>query len=135
MPNITLSVNDSNVQALLSRAPGRVSVAMRGAMEDSTTYVLAKIKRYPPQRPGSSYIRTHILEKSWSRRVEGSGSTIRGIVGSNSAMAPYNRIVQDRDRQATIHQGRWNTAQDIVEQSEPRVQRFFEDRLAAVSYE
>ena len=131
MPDISLSINATAAQGVLSRAPDKVSFAMRGGMEDSVTYVLAKIKRYPQERPNQAYIRTHTLEKSWSRRIEGSGLTIRGIVGSNGAMAPYNRLVQSRRDQAEIHRGRWSSVEDIAEESQPTVQRFFEDRLRA----
>lgn len=131
MPDIRMETNDSAVRALIRRAPGLVSLALRGAVEDGTTYVLAKLKRYPPQRPGSSYRRTHTLEKSWSRRIEGRGLEIRGIVASNGNMAPYNRVVQDRDRQARVHRGRWHTAQSVSEAAQPVVQRFFDDRLRA----
>lgn len=131
MPDISLSIDASRTQALLSRAPGKVSFAMRGGMEDGTTYVLAKIRRYPPERPNQKYIRTKTLDRSWSKRIEGSGLSIRGIVGSNSAMAPYNRVVQDRTRQSRIHRGRWQTIQDVAEQSESTVQRMFADRLVA----
>lgn len=131
MPDISLSVNATAAQGVLSRAPDKVSFAMRGAVNDAVSYVKVKVKHYPPQRPGSSYIRTHVLEKSWSSRIEGSGLSIRGIVGSNGAMAPYNRLVQSRRDQAEIHRGRWSSVEDIAEQSQPTVQRFFADRIAA----
>jgi hypothetical protein len=131
VPNISVNVDDARALALLSRAPDAISIAMRGAMEDGTTYVLARIKRYPAQRAGSTYRRTNTLGRSWSRRIEGSGTTLRGVVGSNGAMAPYNRVVQDRERQARVHRGRWHTIQDVAEQSQSTVQRMFEDRLRA----
>ncbi len=129
--NISVTADTRRADALLSRAPTSISTAMRGGMEDSTTYTLAIIKRYPEEPPNSTYTRTHTLEKSWSRRFEGSGLTIRGIVGSNGNMAPYNRRVQDRDRQARIHRGRWQTIQSVAEDITPRVQRFFDDRIRA----
>lgn len=131
MANISISVDAANVSALLSRAPERISLAMRGSMEDATTFVLARVRRYPPQRPGSGYIRTGTLNRSWSKRVEGSGLNIRGTVGSNGAMAPYNRLVQSRRDQAIIHQGRWQTIEDVAEQEQNTVVRMFQDRLAA----
>ena len=126
-----MAINDSAANALFSRAPGVVGVALRGAVEDGTTYVLYKIRRYPPQRPGSSYRRTNTLKRSWSRRIEGRGLEIRGIVASNGNMAPYNRTVQDRDRQARIHRGRWQTAQSVSEATQPVVQRMVMNRLRA----
>lgn len=129
MPSISLSADASQATNTLTRYPAHVRVALRGAVEDGTTYVLAKVKRYPPQRPGSSYIRTHILEKSWSRRVMVAGDTVTGVVGSNGGMAPYNRVVMSRPEQAAIHRNFWPTVEDIIEQSQPTVQRMFMDRL------
>ncbi len=131
MPDIRMTLDDSTAQAILSRAPGVVGVALRGAVEDGTTYVLYKIRRYPPQRPGSSYRRTNTLKRSWSRRIEGRGLEIRGIVASNGAMAPYNRTVQSRPHQARVHRGRWHTAQSVSEAAQPVVQRMVMNRLRA----
>jgi hypothetical protein len=36
-----------------------------------------------------------------------------------------------RRDQAEIHRGRWSSVEDIAEQSQPTVQRFFADRIAA----
>lgn len=131
MANISISIDDSQVRTLLSRAPGKLGQAMRGGAEDSGTFILAIQKRYPPQRTGSAYKRTRVLGDSWSKRVEGSGLNIRVTIGSNGAMAPYNRYVQDRTRQARVHQGRWQTIQSVAEDSESTVVRMFADRLAA----
>lgn len=133
MPDISISIDSREVQATLTRAPNQTNQALRGGAEDAGTYVLAIQKRYPQQRPGSSYRRTNVLKNSWSKRIEGTGLTITVRIGSNGAMAPYNRYVQDRDRQARIHRGRWtNTVQDTVERERDRVVRFYVDRLAMV---
>jgi hypothetical protein len=133
MPDISISIDDRAVRAMLTRAPNQVSQAMRGASNDAGTYILAIQRRYPPQRPGSSYRRTNTLNKSWSMRISGTSLGVRVTIGSNGAVAPSNRYVQDRDRQARIHRGRWrNTVQHTAETERDRVVRFYADRLAMV---
>lgn len=131
---ITIDIHDKDARQKIDNGPDSVREAMRGAMEDATTYALALIKRYPVPPGSSSYTRTHTLEKSWSRTVRGSGARITGQVGSNGNMAPYNRYVQDRERQARIHRGRWLTIQQLAENEEPRIQRMFADRIRAAGY-
>ena len=129
--NVSLTIDDGGAQALLSRAPGRVQVALRGAVEDGTTFMLARVRRYPPQRRNSTYIRTNTLQKSWSRRITVTAGDVVGTVGSNGNMAPYNRVVMDREQQAAVHRGRWPTAQGLVQYHRRDIQRMFEDRLRA----
>jgi len=131
MPDISISINDSAARAVINRAPDRIGIAMRAAMTDATSYVIARARKYPPERPGSTYVRTNTLMRSWSARIEGGGIGIRGIVGSNGNTAPYNRLVMSRRDQKRIHRGWWSTIEDIAEQGTPTVQRFFADRLAA----
>jgi hypothetical protein len=133
MPDISVSIDDRAVDAMLTRAPNQVNQAMRGASNDAGTYILAIQRRYPVQRPGSSYRRTMTLNKSWSMRISGSNSEVRVRIGSNGAMAPYNRFVQSRAHQARIHRGRWeNTVEGTAERERGRVVRFYVDRLAMV---
>ena len=129
---VTITVDDRAVRALLDRMPARVNSAMRGAMTDATVYLLNQMRTYPPQRAGSAYKRTNMLKGSWSRRIEGSGADLTGVVSSNGDAAPYNRLVQDREQQARVHRGRWtNTAQDVAERSIGAVNSMFEARLRA----
>ena len=130
--NVSITVDAHEVTRTLDRAPAQVDHAMRGGMEDATSYLSLIVKRYPSQRNGSTYTRTNTLMRSWSRRIEGSGTQIRGIVGSNAAMAPYNRYVMDRERQAVVHRGRWDTVQDVVERERDQVAHFFAVRLQSV---
>ena len=132
MANITVSVDASAAQALLSRAPGLLDYAIRGSLEDSASYFLARVKRYPPARPNQQYVRTGTLGRSWSARpLARTASGWEKLVGSNGFIAPYNRVVMDRTRQARIHQGRWIPVQTIAEQSESRVQQFVNARIRA----
>lgn len=132
MPEISISIDSKAAQQLFQQMPQRVDIAMRGTMEDSSSFFLARMKDYPAKRPGSSYVRTGTLMRSWNRKpITRTSSGWQIIVGSNGFIAPYNRYVQDRDRQARIHRGRWQTAQDEAERGESQVQRFADQRFRA----
>ncbi len=132
MADISLQINDSEVRRMLAQTPAALERAMRGAMNDATALLLRELQTYPTQRTGSSYVRTGTLRRSWSRELQGDGLALRGIVGSNANMAPYNRLVQDADRQAPIHHGLWtNTIQNVVSRNETAIQDMFEARFRA----
>jgi hypothetical protein len=132
MANISLQINDSEVRRMLAQTPAALERAMRGAMNDATALLLRELQTYPTQRTGRSYVRTGTLRRSWSRDIDGQGLAMRGIVGSNENMAPYNRLVQDADRQAPIHHGLWtNTIQNVVSRNETAIQDMFEARFRA----
>ena len=132
MANISLQINDSEVRRMLAQTPAALERAMRGAMNDATALLLRELQTYPTQRAGSTYVRTGTLRRSWSREFQGDGLALRGIVGSNQNMAPYNRVVQDADMQAPIHQGRWtNTVQNVIERNERTIHEMFEARFRA----
>lgn len=129
---LSIDINDSEVRQMLASSPAKLDRAMRGGMNDATALLLRDLQTYPPQRTGSSYVRTGTLRRSWSRDIDGQGLAMRGIVGSNENMAPYNRLVQDADRQAPIHHGLWtNTAQNVVSRNETAIQDMFEARFRA----
>jgi len=119
------------VRDLINRAPAKLSDAMLGGMNDATALVLRELKTYPPPPPNSTYKRTRSLSNSWHKEIEGSGLQIRGIVGSNQNIAPYNRWVQDEDVQAEVHRGRWQTAQDVLQRNEQNIRGMFSARVRA----
>ena len=130
MTTVTITIDSKATRNMLERAPDRINRALRAGMDDATLLLLREQKTYPPQRPGSSYVRKNILKGSWSRTVETIGNTVVGEVGSNHDMAPYNREVQDAVHQARIHRGRWtNTVQETSRRNERTIQRYFDRRL------
>ena len=132
MANISLQINDSEVRRMLAQTPAALERAMRGAMNDATALLLRDLQTYPPQRTGSSYVRTGTLRRSWSRDIDGQGLAMRGIVGSNENMAPYNRLVQSEADQATVHRGRWtNTVQNVLSRNQSAIQEMFDARFRA----
>ena len=129
MAEVTLTIDSRAVHQMLDRAPHRINLAMRFGMEDATTLLFALARRYPPQRAGSTYVRTFSLMRSWGRQIIGSGLSMRGVVSSSSSTVPYNRYVMSRADQASIHRGRWATVEDIAERSQRVIGRMFDARL------
>lgn len=128
---VTITIDDAAVRAMLRRAPDRINWAMRAAMNDATTLLLTDMRAYPTQRAGSKYVRRNEegLKGSWSRTITGQGLGVVGRVGSNPNKAPYNRRVQDATMQARVHQGRWQTVQSVTRQRDATIRGFFETRL------
>ena len=116
---------------MLDRTPAQIDRALRGAMTDATVWLLRQMQTYPPQRTGSAYRRTGTLGRSWSRAVTDETGAIVGRVTSSGNTAPYNRLVQDRTRQARVHRGRWQTAQDVSERSAGQINDMFAARIRA----
>ncbi len=130
--NLTIRIDDSDVRTLINRMPDRLNDAMLGGMNDATALLLREVRVYPPEPADSTYDRTHMLFNSWHREIEGRGLEIRGIVGSNQNIAPYNRWAQDEERQAWMHQGRWtNTAQEVLRRNESAINGMFRARVRA----
>ena len=130
MTTVTIEIESRQVIGYLQQAPVRINRAMRAAMEDATVLIHRQMQTYPPQRAGSTYKRTNTLRASWFRRISGQGNEIVGEAVSSGNTAPYNRLVQDADRQAAVHRGRWtNTAQEVQRRTTPTIQRYFDRRL------
>ena len=130
MTTVTIEIESRQVIGYLQQAPVRINRAMRAAMEDATVLIHRQMRTYPPKPSGSRYDRTMTLQASWLRRISGQGNEIVGEVVSSGNTAPYNRLVQDADRQAAVHRGRWtNTAQEVQRRTTPTIQRYFDRRL------
>ena len=87
---------------------------LRPTMKQIGIHIRGLAKSYPPPPPQSTYTRTRTLGKGWGSRSTNTSVT----VGNN---VPYAFWVQDRDRQAWMHVGRWQTVQDIAEDEEENV--------------
>lgn len=110
---------------------------LRQPMADSLNKLWDKVAKYPtPPEPGSfrgfvsakqrryffyalragliqvPYRRTGTLGRRWTMQITQGAESITGILGNNTTYGPW---VQDKTQQATIHQGRWPTAQDVLE--------------------
>ena len=87
------------------------------------TVIRNEMRRYPPPPPNSTYRRTGTLGKSWNvtnMRGGKQGGWVSQI-GTRLNYAPY---VQDATRQAQVHQGRWQTIQDVAQDKRDEVVNF-----------
>lgn len=131
-PLITVDIQSGSALYLLNNAPAGLASALNGTLNDASALMLRELRTYPPQRAGSSYVRTKTLDRSWSRQFSGSGLDRSVVVGSNENIAPYNREVQDAERQAKVHKGRWrNTVQEVTRRNERNVSNMLEERAQA----
>ena len=121
MATITVDVSE----AVRRLDPKEMERHIANALDGAADLVRADIKQYPAPPAGSSYVRTGTLGASRTKRVD--RGALRAIIGSNIRYAPY---VQDADRQAWMHKGRWQTAQDVARQRAQDVKRFIERSLA-----
>lgn len=70
-----------------------------------------RIKEYPVPPARSTYVRTGTLGRRWVTKVNKLRDGVEGRIGNNTEYAPW---VQSRRFQAAIHQGRWQTAEDVL---------------------
>jgi hypothetical protein len=119
----------------------RIMDHLETAMHDSLMVLLERVKQYPPKRAGQTYIRgqgtpdasgrvrritSEDLGHQWADEVVSLGSEVRGTVGNNVTYGPY---VQSREQQAWMHQNRWSTIEDIIEDSVGDIEAIFADEM------
>lgn len=106
---VTEVLGDEALLALLDELirPG----AMSPAMERIGARLRTELAKYPPPPPNSTYRRTGTLGRSWTHTVQTSLIAATAIIGNN---IPYAPDVQGEGMQAEIHQGRWQTEQEVL---------------------
>jgi hypothetical protein len=87
---------------------------LKPAFERIGARLRTEMAKYPPPPPNSRYRRTLKLGRSWDFEVKASLFAVEAIIGNNT---PYGPDVQGAGQQAEIHQGRWQTDQDVLERN------------------
>jgi len=100
---------DAAVAALLGLAEPRAIAPLVPTLDSIARDIAGVMAVYPPQRPGSSYVRTGDLGRGW--RVEDGRYLEGGYVVAASNAVEYAPWVQGDD-QAWMHVGRWDTIGD-----------------------
>jgi len=98
-------------KALRGLDEGTLNTMMRNAMQGATQELQADMMVYPPPPPNSTYRRTNTLKHGWATKVTGQAGSWLGVIGNRVKYAPF---VQDEDRQADVHRGRWQTVQSVT---------------------
>lgn len=120
----TVEIHVQGLDRLLAKLESMETVRRR--MDEPTGKInkilLARAQFYPPPPAGSRYVRTFRLRHSWQARLVMQGDELGRV---ESTGVKYNIYVQDYERQADIHRGRWDTNQMIAQQEQPEAQRIF----------
>ena len=112
-----VEVDAEQVEAMLQalQTPGFLAETFEGIGAQLNT----DLAKYPPQRPPRGdtppYRRTNTLGRGWTHKQVMSLFSIRTIIGN---VTPYARYVQGADDQAEIHQGWWQTTDEVLAQRE-----------------
>ena len=85
---------------------------MAPAMQRAGARLRTELAKYPPPPPNSTYRRTGKLGRSWTHRVNVNLVTTTALIGNNT---PYAPDVQGEGMQAEIHQGRWQTEKEVLD--------------------
>lgn len=96
------------------------SRTLRPAMQASVGILQRDIAKYPRQRAGATYRRTGTLGRRWTTEVAKSG--LWGKVGNNTSYGPF---VQSSQFQATMHRGRWQTDEQVLQRNTGRIEKIF----------
>lgn len=100
---------------------------LEAPMKRSVLRLQRDMADYPPQRPGSSYVRTGTLGRRWTTRIRKSSNGVTGIVGNNTIYAP---VVQSHRFQARIHRALWkNTDRRVIEKNQRDIVADFEREI------
>lgn len=108
----------------LQRKLGKAAAVdvLRPPMQSSVMLLQRDMAEYPPQKSGSSYVRTGTLGRRWTTRVSRTSGGMQGKVGNNTRYGPF---VQSREFQAGVHRGRWQTDESVVQRNIKRIQALF----------
>lgn len=91
----------------------QVQAILEKPMTRSVIKVETALKKYPEPPINSTYRRTRVLGNAWTHKVERISGGVQGIVGNRIKYAPF---VQSGRFQARIHRGRWQTAEQVIDQ-------------------
>jgi hypothetical protein len=131
MAEYSASTNVNEVIAKLQRYQADLLAIVRKPLEDGGLRVEGGMKPYPAPPPNSTYVRgapprSEKLGSRWtSRSISGPGWVGREV-GNNASYGPW---VQSRELQARVHQGRWQTDEDVIREALPLTVRDVERAL------
>jgi len=68
------------------------------------------------------YVRTGALGRRWTTKITMGPDALVGTIGNDTEYAPF---VQSKDQQAQIHQGRWETIEQVLDDNKPAIEQEF----------
>lgn len=126
---ISVTVTDNNATRSITRL-GNTS-GWRKPMTQSLALLVDDIAEYPAPPPNSSYRRTGNLGRAWTSAqyeidVNAGGAT--GVIGNavrDRRGRSYGPYVQSAEQQASVHQGRWQTDEQVATRNTPAIERIW----------
>lgn len=134
---MSVSIEIKGINKLMAKLSRAAAIdVLEPPMQRAVFRVQARMADYPPQRPGSSYIRgygfkggprtSERLGQRWTTRVIREANGLTGKVGNS---ASYGPLVQSKKFQAKIHRGRWQTDEQVLNEELPAIRRDFEQAV------
>jgi len=120
---MTVSIRVTGIDALQRKLGQDFRRVLRPPMQRAVLLLQAAMADYPPQRTGSSYVRTGTLGKKWTTDVDDLPDGVLGKIGNVTEYAP---LVQSEQFQAAAHRGRWQTEQQMLRKHLAQIERFFQ---------
>ena len=114
------------------------NAVLRPPMQRAVFRLQAGMAKYPRARAGSRYVRgrgtmnsrgvvtkltSENLGKKWTTKIDESAGGLVGKVGNNTSYGPF---VQSQMFQAAVHQGLWQTDEDVAKKEEAAIVADFE---------
>ena len=109
-----MSIEIKGAKELIKRYGVRMLEKLEPAVTRGRLRNQRDMAHYPPQRSGSSYVRTGKLGQAWTGKTYNTGDALFGVTGNKMHYAPD---VQSRARQRDIFRGRWQTEVDVMEKN------------------
>lgn len=94
---------------------------LREPAELANELLLSRVRLYPSPPGGSEYQRTFDLQNSWE-----SSFLLSDILWEIKSGVPYGEYVMG-EAQAWMHQGRWDTLEQILTDEEAAIVQIFEE--------
>lgn len=121
------------LMAALDQYPEIVADELGPASQAALLSLIPELAKEPPAISGSSYRRTGTEARLWSAQPPAFAVISSGFEASIGNATPYAPWVQDRDKQAKVHRGRWATAQGVIEKGTERIVAYYNAALQRVA--
>lgn len=124
--SITLE-GEEQIQAIVREISGDEWLKL--PTEEAGATLQEELATYPPPPANSSYVRTGTLGRRWASDTAVKPFRAVAIVSNITSYAPF---VQGDGTQARIHQGRWRTDVQIVDENTDKIVGFYLDAINKV---
>ncbi len=120
--SVKVKSNAKQVSLLIKAAGKQIEKNAEKIVARSAARIQTKAQKYPSPPPNSTYRRTNTLKSGWRQEVEGLSAQVFNRV-------EYAVYVQGFSGQAEVHQGRWQTDEDLARQEMKLLQKEIDSEL------